>query len=94
MKTASHGQLSIHGLGWGLSATLVALFALCVLAALLLQLHPARGWVSIWSDAPIDSSRVWIDGLIWSVVVGWLVAVIFGTIYNIIVGRRAFHEIT
>lgn len=94
MKTASHGQLSIHGLGWSLSATLVALFALCILAAILLQLHPARGWVSIWSDAAIDSSRVWIDGLIWSVVVGWLVAVIFGTIYNTLVARRAFHEIT
>jgi hypothetical protein len=37
---------------------------------------------------------VWIDGLIWSVVVGWLVALVFGTIYNSIVARRALHEIS
>lgn len=95
MKTsASHGRLSISGLGWGFSATLVALFVLCMLAALFLPLRLAHGWVSIWSDAPLDSSRVWIDGLIWSVVVGWLIALIFGTIYNSIVARRALHQIS
>jgi hypothetical protein len=32
--------------------------------------------------------------LIWSVVIGWLVALIFGTVYNSIVARRALREIT
>jgi hypothetical protein len=95
MKTvASHGRLSISGLGWSCSATLVVLFVLCMLAALFVPLRLAHGWIGLWSDAPIDSSRVWIDGLIWSVVVGWLVALVFGTIYNSIVARRALHEIT
>jgi hypothetical protein len=94
MKSTSHGQLSIHGLGWSLSATLVALFALCMLAALFLPLRLAHGWVSLWSDAPIESSRVWIDGLVWSIAIGWLIALIFGTIYNTVVARRALHEIT
>jgi hypothetical protein len=95
MKTvASHGRLSISGLGWSCSATFVVLFVLCMLAALFVPLRLAHGWISLWSDAPIDSSRVWIDGLIWSVVVGWLVALVFGTIYNSIVARRALHEIT
>jgi hypothetical protein len=94
MKTiASHGRLSISGLGWSCSATFVVLFVLCMLAALFMPLRLAHGWINLWSDAPIDSSRVWIDGLIWSVVVGWLVALIFGTIYNSIVARRALHEI-
>jgi hypothetical protein len=95
MKTiASHGRLSISGLGWSFSATFVVLFVLCMLAALFVPLRLAHGWISLWSDAPIDSSRVWIDGLIWSVVVGWLVALVFGTIYNSIVARRALHEIS
>jgi hypothetical protein len=94
MKTiASHGRLSISGLGWSFSATFVVLFVLCMLAALFVPLRLAHGWVSLWSDAPIDSSRVWIDGLVWSVAIGWLIALIFGTIYNTIVARRALHEI-
>jgi hypothetical protein len=46
------------------------------------------------SDAPIDSSRVWVEGLIWSIALGWLTALVFGTIYNWIVARRALHEIS
>jgi hypothetical protein len=91
--TQSHGRLSISGLGWSLSATLVVLFVLCMVAALFVPLRLAHGWISVWSDAPIDSSRVWIDGLVWSVAVGWLVALIFGTIYNSIVARRALHDV-
>jgi hypothetical protein len=91
MKTAAHGQLSIHALGWSFSATLVVLFTLCALTALFVPLRLAHGWVNLWSDAPIDSSRVWIDGLIWSVVAGWLIALIFGTVYNVIVARRTLH---
>ena len=91
--TQSHGRLSISGLGWSLSATLVVLFVLCMVAALFVPLRLAHGWISVWSDAPIDSSRVWIDGLVWSVAVGWLIALIFGTIYNSIVARRALHDV-
>lgn len=94
MKTTSHGQLSVRALGWNFSATLVVLFVICALTALFVPLRLAHGWVSLWSEAPIDSSRLWIDGLIWSVAVGWLIALIFGTIYNSIVAQRALHEIT
>jgi hypothetical protein len=90
----AHAQprLSISGLGWGFSAALVALFVLCMLAALFLPLRAAHGWVRLLSDAPIDSSRVWLDGLIWSVVAGWLFALVFGTVYNLIVARRMMHS--
>jgi len=87
--TQAHTRLSITGLGWGFSAALVVLFVLCMLAALFVPIRLAHGWVSILSDAPLDSSRVWVDGLIWSLVLGWLIALVFGTIYNWIVGRRA-----
>ena len=64
----SHRRVSIGDLGWSFSATLVVLFVLCMLAALFLPLRVAHGWVSLLSDAPIHSSRVWVEGLIWSVV--------------------------
>ncbi len=90
--TSSHARLSISGLGWGFSAALVTLFVLCVLAALFVPVRLAHGWINLLSDAPIDSSRVWVEGLIWSVVIGWLIALVFGTIYNLIVGRRTMQE--
>ena len=89
----SHRRFSVIDLGCSFSATLVVLFVLCMLAALFLPLRVAHGWVNLLSDAPIHSSRVWIEGLIWSVVLGWLVAIIFGTIYNWIVVRRVVREI-
>ena len=89
MATAhAHSRLSISGLGWGFSAALAVLFALCLLTALFLPVRLAHGWVTMLSDAPLDSSRVWVEGLIWSVVLGWVIAVVFGTIYNWVVGRR------
>jgi len=90
----SHRRLSVLDLGWSFSATLVVLFVICMLAALFLPLRVAHGWVNLLSDAPIHSSRVWVEGLIWSVVLGWLVAIIFGTIYNWIVARRVFREVS
>lgn len=84
-----HPRLSISGLGWGFSAALVVLFIFCMLTALFMPIRLAHGWVSMLSDAPLDSSRVWMDGLLWSIVVGWLIALVFGTIYNWIVARRA-----
>jgi hypothetical protein len=88
----AHPRLSITGLGWGFSAALVVLFVLCMLAALFLPLRAAHGWVSLLSDAPIDSSRMWIEGLVWSVAAGWLIALVFGTVYNWIVAHRVMHS--
>ena len=64
------------------------------LGRLFVPLRLAHGWVSLLSDAPINSSRVWIDGLVWSIVLGLLIALIFGTIYNWIGARRALQEIS
>jgi hypothetical protein len=49
--------------------------------------------VTLLSDAPLGSTRIWVDGLIWSVVAGWLIALVFGTVYNWIVARRAVESI-
>ena len=87
--TKAQARLSISGLGWGFSAALVVLFLLCMLSALFMPMRAAHGWVSLLSDAPISSTRIWVEGLIWSVVAGWLIALVFGTVYNWIVARRA-----
>jgi hypothetical protein len=89
----THARLSISGLGWGVSAALVVLFVLCMLSALFLPMRAAHGWVALLSDAPIGSTRVWVEGLIWSLVAGWLIALVFGTVYNWIVARRALASI-
>ena len=86
---SAHARLSISGLGWGLSTALAVLFVLCMLAALFLPIRAAHGWVTLFSDAPINSTRLWIDGLVWSVVAGWLIALVFGTVYNWMIARRA-----
>ncbi len=85
----THERLSISGLGWGFSAAFVVLFVLCLLSALFLPMRLAHGYVALFSAAPLDSGRVWVDGLIWSIVVGWLIALVLGAVYNWIVARRA-----
>jgi len=89
----AHARLSISGLGWGFSAALVVLFVLCMLSTLFLPMRAAHGWIALWSDSPLDSSRIWIDGLIWSIVIGWLTALVLGTVYNWVVARRAMESI-
>ena len=87
--THTPSRLSISGLGWGFSAAFGALFVLCLLAALFMPIRAAHGVVTLLSDADIRSTRIWIDGLVWSVAAGWLIALVFGTIYNWIVARHA-----
>jgi hypothetical protein len=94
MATAdAPARLSISSLGWGFSAALVVLFLLCLLTALMLPMPIARGWVALFSDAPLGSGRLWVEGLLWCIVAGWLIALVFGTVYNWIVARRALRSL-
>lgn len=79
-------RLSISGLGWGFSVALVVLFLLCLLTALLMPMPIAHGWVVQFAAPP---PRLWLEGLLWCFVAGWLFALVFGTVYNWIVARRA-----
>jgi hypothetical protein len=36
----------------------------------------------LFSVAPMNSARVWIDGIVFSIVFGWAGAVILGLVYN------------
>ena len=87
-----HTRLSLNGLGWGVSAMLVLLFVLCMLAALFMPMRAAHGYVALFTDAPLGTGRLWMEGLIWSILAGWLIALVFGTVYNWIAARRTLHS--
>ncbi len=62
-KTADEGTVNIVSLGWGLTATLVALFVTCALAAVLFPtLSLAHNWLGLFSTAPAGSLSNFIKG--------------------------------
>jgi hypothetical protein len=93
VQTPANNPLNIVALGWGLSAALVVLFVICLVAALLFPDLPAAqgwsAWIALFSVSPITSVRVWIDGIGFSLVFGWVTAVVLGSVYNRLIQRRA-----
>ena len=90
MATNTNGSapFNIAALGWALSAALVVLFVICLVVALLFPGLPAtHAWVGLFSAAPLDSVRVWIDGVVFSVAFGWITAVVLGSVYNRLIAR-------
>lgn len=83
-----YAPFSIVALGWALSAALVVLFVACLIVALAFPDLPAsHAWVGLFSAAPTNSVRVWIDGIVFSVVFGWITGAVFGAVYNRLVAR-------
>ncbi len=69
------------------SVTMVVLFLLCWIVALILpSLALAHGWISLFTTAPVSSFRALIEGVIWSVVIGLIIAVVLGATYNKVAG--------
>ncbi|MBV9955702.1 MAG: hypothetical protein JOZ70_10665 [Pseudolabrys sp.] len=87
MTTHAHAKLSVPALGWGFSAALAVFFVIAILAALFLPMRPAYGLVTTLFGAPIDTSTIWLNVAVWSLVTGWVVASVLGTVYNFIVVR-------
>ena len=81
-RSTSYHPISITGLRWAFSAALVVLFVLCLLASLFIPIRAAHGWVALLSTAPIDSARVWVEGIAYSAIAGWITAIIVGLVYN------------
>ena len=87
-QTSVNSPLNIVALGWGLSAALVVLFVICLAVALVWPgWQAAHGWISLFSVAPMTSVRVWIDGIVYSIVFGWIAAVVLGLTYNALIRR-------
>jgi hypothetical protein len=76
-------KLDAMALGWALSATLVLLFVLCAAAALVFPgLQLAHAWLGLFSTAAPGSLRNLVDGVVWSIVFGWISAVSMAVVYN------------
>ncbi len=86
-QSTTYHPISITGLGWGFSVALVVLFVLCLLVGLFVPLRVAHGWVALFSTAPMDSARVWVEGIAYSAIAGWVAAVVVGVVYNRIAAR-------
>ena len=80
--------LNIVALGWGLSAALVVLFVICLAVAVVLpDWRAAHRGIGLFSVAPMTSARVWIDGIVFSIVFGWVSGVVLGLVYNRLIRR-------
>jgi hypothetical protein len=87
-QPSTKSPLNIAALGWGLSAALVVLFVICVAVALVWPgWRASHGWIGLFSVAPMTSVRVWIDGIVFSIVFGWVAAVVLGLVYNAVIRR-------
>jgi len=94
-ETARGHPLSIVALGWGISAALIVLFVICLVASFVLPDLPASqgwsAWISLFSVTPTAhpflSVRVWFDGIAFSLVFGWITAVVVGLVYNRFAGH-------
>jgi hypothetical protein len=87
-RTSADSPFNIVALGWGLSAALVVLFVICLAVALVWpDWRASHGWIGLFSVAPMTSIRVWIDGIVFSIVFGWITAVVLGLVYNALIRR-------
>jgi hypothetical protein len=87
-QTSANNPLDIAALGWGLSAAPVVLFVICLAVALVFpNWRASHGWIGLFSVAPMTSVRVWIDGIVFSIVFGWVTGVVFGLVYNRLIRR-------
>ena len=86
-QTAS-APFNVAALGWALSAAIVVLFVVCLVVALLFPDLPAtHAWVGLFSAAPMGSVRVWVDGILFSILFGWITAAVLGVVYNRLIAR-------
>ncbi len=90
-QTSVNNPLNIVALGCALSAALIVLFLVCLVSALVFPDLPASqgwaAWIALFSVSPITSVRIWIDGIGFSLVFGWVTAVIVGLVYNYLIRR-------
>ncbi len=96
-QTAGSKPLNIVAMGWALafSAALIVLFVICMISSFIFPNLPASqgwaAWIALFSvtqtDRPFLSPRIWLDGILFSLLFGWITAVVLGLVYNRIIGR-------
>jgi hypothetical protein len=80
--------IHVPAASWALAVPLVILFVVCVLAAVLFPNLPlAHGWAGVFSTAPMGSARNLVEGIVGSLLFGWVTAAVFGLLYNLMVAK-------
>jgi hypothetical protein len=82
--TSQSPPINLGAFGVAASAALVVLFVLCwLVAAVLPGLEGAsHGWITLFTKAPVGSVRALIEGVIWSIIFGWVIAIVMVPTYN------------
>jgi hypothetical protein len=69
--------------GWALSGSLVVLLVICEAAAIILPgWQLTHNWLMLFSAAEVGTLRNFIEGIVASVVFGWIAAAVLVPIYN------------
>ena len=81
-------KLDLKAFGLALSGALVMLLILCAAAAMLLPgWQLAHNWLTLFSAAEVGSLRSFVDGIVFSIVFGWITAAVLVPIYNYMIRR-------
>jgi hypothetical protein len=82
-REAEFSKLNLMAFGWALSTALIVLFILCEAAAIVFPgWQLAHGWLALFSTADVGSVRNLMDGIVFSVVFGWITAGVLAPTYN------------
>jgi hypothetical protein len=46
----------------------------------------SHGWITLFTKAPVGSVGALIEGVIWSIIFGWIIAIVIVPTYNRIAG--------
>ncbi len=75
--------VNIVAAGLALSITLVILFVICALAANLFpDYRLSHNGLGLFTLAPRGSAQSYVEGIVWSILFAWVIAIIFGLAYN------------
>ncbi len=76
-------RLSTVRTGIALAATLIMAFVLCAIAQVVLPgVQFSHMWLSLFTASPLGSFSAWVEGLIASVVFGFVLGYCFAHCYN------------
>lgn len=82
-------KLGVLATGIALAVTLVVMFVLCALVEIVKpDTQASHMWIALFTTAPVSAAAAWVEGIIWSVVLGFAAGAVFAGTYNA-VARKA-----
>ncbi len=76
-------QLSQRAAALALSATLVVAFVLCAIAQSVLPgAQFSHMWLALFTASPLGSLQAWVEGIVASILVGFVLGWCFAHCYN------------